>query len=59
MSIIDARNKRGEIQTIPNHWLASFPEQFSPLNVPAAPAAPAATPKKPSTPAKAGSNKEG
>jgi hypothetical protein len=56
MSFIDARNKRGEIQTIPNHWLASFPEQFSPLDVPAAPAA---TPKKPSTPAKAGSNKEG
>lgn len=44
MSFVDAKNKNGEIQTVPEHYLESFPDQFKPVE-PAKPAAKSA-PKK-------------
>jgi hypothetical protein len=32
MSFVDARNSRGEIQAVPEHFLAAFPDQFKPLD---------------------------
>ena len=32
MSFVDARNSRGEIQAVPEHYLTSFPDQFTPLS---------------------------
>jgi hypothetical protein len=31
MSFVDARNSRGEVQTVPEHYLADFPDQFKPV----------------------------
>jgi hypothetical protein len=47
MSFVDAKNKNGEVQTVPEHYLDAFPEQFKPV-----------TPTKSTTPAKADTNKE-
>jgi hypothetical protein len=47
MSFVDARNSRGEVQTVPEHFLAEFPDQFKPLE-----------PEKASQPAKAEKPKE-
>ena len=47
MSFVDAKNKNGEIQTVPEHYLEVFPDQFK-----------AVAPAKPSTPAKADTKKE-
>lgn len=32
MSFVDARNSRGEVQTVPEHFLVAFPDQFKPLD---------------------------
>lgn len=44
---VDVENKNGEIQTVPESFLKSFPNQFKPV-----------APAKPSTPAKADTKKE-
>lgn len=46
MSFVDALNKRGEVQAVPEHFLSVFPEQFKPV------------PAAKSTPAKADNHKE-
>lgn len=51
MSFVDARNARGEIQAVPEHFLTDFPDQFKPI-LPE----PAPTPTTP--PAKAAKAKE-
>jgi hypothetical protein len=48
---VDAENLRGEIQTVPAHYLTDFPDQFKPI-LPE----PTATPTTP--PAKAATKKE-
>jgi len=45
MSFVDVNNKNGEVQTVPEHYLEAFPDQFKPV---------AAKP----TPAKADTKKE-
>jgi hypothetical protein len=52
MSFVDARNSRGEIQAVPEHFLTDFPGQFSPVDLEPADSA------KSSTPAKAEKTKE-
>lgn len=47
MSFVDARNVHGEVQTVPEHFLEAFPDQFK-----------AVAPARPSTPAKADTKKE-
>lgn len=47
MSFVDAKNERGEIQTIPEHWLTVFPGQFTSI-----------TPAKPAPPVKADNAKK-
>lgn len=47
MAFVDAVNKNGEIQTVPEHYLKSFPDQFKKVSA-----------AKPSTPAKADTKKE-
>jgi hypothetical protein len=37
MSFVDARNSRGEIQVVPEHFLTDFPDQFKPLEPEKAP----------------------
>ena len=32
MSFVDVKNQRGEIQTVPEHFLTDFPDQFSPVD---------------------------
>ena len=44
---IDVENNNGEIQTVPEHYLESFPDQFKKVSA-----------AKPSTPAKADTKKE-
>jgi hypothetical protein len=44
---VDVENKNGEIQTVPEHYLESFPDQFKPVG-----------PAKKSTAAKADTKKE-
>lgn len=51
MSFVDARNARGEIQAVPEHFLTDFPDQFKPIMP-----EPAIT--KPTPPAKAATTKE-
>lgn len=54
MSFVDAKNLRGEIQAVPEHFLTDFPDQFSPVD-----STESATSVKPSTPpAKAATSKE-
>ena len=54
MSFVDAKNQRGEIQTVPAHYLTDFPDQFSPVD-----SEESATPESKSTPpAKAATSKE-
>lgn len=48
MSFVDAKNVRGEVQTVPEHYLTDFPDQFQPLT----------EPTKPTPPAKAATSKE-
>lgn len=31
MPFVDAKNQRGEIQTVPAHYLTDFPDQFKPV----------------------------
>ena len=45
MAFVDAENKNGEIQTVPEHYLKAFPDQFKPVE-PAKPAAKSATKKE-------------
>lgn len=47
MAFVDVENKNGEIQTVPEHYLEAFPDEFK---------APRPAPK--STPAKADTKKE-
>ncbi len=49
MSFVDARNVHGEVQTVPEHFLTDFPDQFKPLTE--------STPT-PTPPAKAATSKE-
>lgn len=32
MASVDAKNVRGEIQTVPEHYLTDFPDQFQPVD---------------------------
>lgn len=32
MAFVDAKNLRGEIQTVPEHYLTDFPDQFESLD---------------------------
>lgn len=32
MSFVDAKNQRGEVQTVPAHFLTDFPDQFTPVD---------------------------
>jgi hypothetical protein len=52
MSFVDAKNVRGEIQTVPEHYLTDFPDQFKPVEP-----EPVDSAKSP-TPAKADTKKE-
>lgn len=54
MSFVDAKNQRGEIQTVPAHFLTDFPDQFSPVDSPES----ATTETKSTPPAKAATSKE-
>lgn len=47
MSFVDALNARGELQAVPEHFLAAFPDQFTPVE-----------PEKKTQPAKAETKKE-
>lgn len=47
MAFVDAKNQNGEIQTVPEHYLTDFPDQFK-----------AVAPAPQSTPAKADTKKE-
>jgi hypothetical protein len=49
VSFVDAKNQRGEIQTVPEHFLSDFPDQFQPLDP---------EPKPSTPPAKAATSKE-
>lgn len=42
---VDVENKNGEVQTVPEHYLESFPEEFKPVE-PVKPAAKSAAQKK-------------
>lgn len=48
MSFVDALNVRGEVQTVPAHFLDAFPDQFKPIE----------SEPKPTPPAKAVTSKE-
>ncbi len=50
MSFVDAKNLRGEVQTVPAHYLTDFPDQFKPLDSEPKPT--------PTPPAKAATSKE-
>lgn len=52
MAFVDALNQRGEVQAVPEHWLADFPDQFKPAD------SEPATTEKPTTTAKAETKKE-
>lgn len=54
MSLVDARNVRGEIQAVPEHYLTVFPDQFSPVDSEES----ATTETKSTPPAKAATSKE-
>lgn len=47
MAFVDVVNQRGEIQTVPEHYLTEFPDQFKPADSAKSP-----------TPAKADTKKE-
>lgn len=49
MSFVDAKNVHGEVQTVPEHYLTDFPDQFKPLD---------SEPKPSTPPAKAATSKE-
>jgi hypothetical protein len=34
MAFVDAKNVHGEIQTVPEHYLEAFPDQFQPVDSP-------------------------
>lgn len=54
MAFVDAKNVHGEIQTVPEHYLTDFPDQFSlPDSEESAPVE-----IKPTPPAKAATSKE-
>ena len=54
MAFVDAKNVHGEIQTVPEHYLIDFPDQFSPAD--SEESAPIETKSTP--PAKAATSKE-
>lgn len=54
MAFVDAKNVHGEIQTVPEHYLEAFPDQFSPVDS----AESATTDTKSTPPAKAATSKE-
>lgn len=56
MSFVDAKNQRGEIQTVPAHYLTDFPDQFSPVD--SEESAVVESEPKPTPPAKAATSKE-
>jgi hypothetical protein len=62
MSFVDVRNSNGEIQTVPEHFLIDFPEQFEPVeeSTEAAPetTGPTPVPTTTSAPSKAEKTKE-
>ena len=31
MALVDVKNKNGEVQTVPEHYLKAFPDQFKPV----------------------------
>lgn len=47
MAFVDVKNKNGEVQTVPEHYLTDFSDQFKPVG-----------PAPKSTPAKADTKKE-
>lgn len=53
MAFVDAKNVHGEVQTVPEHYLTDFPDQFSPVD-----SAESATTESPATSAKAATKKE-
>lgn len=53
MAFVDARNKNGEIQTVPEHYLVDFPDQFTAVD-----SEESATSTKSTPPAKAATSKE-
>lgn len=55
MSFVDAKNQRGEVQTVPAHYLTDFPDQFSPVDSEESAATGSA---KSTPPAKAATSKE-
>lgn len=54
MSFVDAKNQRGEVQTVPEHFLTDFPDQFTAVD--SAESTP--TESKSTPPAKAATSKE-
>jgi hypothetical protein len=63
MSFVDVRNSNGEIQTVPEHFLTDFPDQFEPVEAEPTEAAPETTgptpvPTTTSAPSKAEKTKE-
>lgn len=54
MAFVDAKNVHGEIQTVPEHFLTDFPDQFTPADSPES----ATTDTKSTPPAKAAISKE-
>lgn len=54
MAFVDVVNQRGEIQTVPEHYLTDFPDQFRPVEPESEPVDSAKSP----TPAKAEKAKE-
>lgn len=51
---VDAINLRGEVQTVPEHYLEAFPDQFKPVDSQES----APTDTKSTPPAKAATSKE-
>jgi hypothetical protein len=54
MSFVDAKNLRGEVQTVPEHYLTDFPDQFKPI----VPEPVESEPTHKNPPAKAATSKE-
>ena len=52
MAFVDAKNVHGEIQTVPEHFLTDFPDQFTPAD------SEESTTTKSTPPAKAATSKE-
>ena len=46
MALVDVENKNGEVQTVPEHYLEAFPDQFKPVTPTKTTTAKAATKKE-------------